>query len=372
MLFNNGMQSMLFNAALPVYLILTFIRFYSSSSLVFYVVTLFLIAYGLLLLLMSCLREPINSLPTIVVAMMILTALLTTAFSDNEVLLVLPQFLANLGFAWSVVYTRLKPNLFLIIFAIFTLFFGAQIIHNINPEDVFSVSRNFVSVLMILCIAFYYFSCYQIEKRPNIIVPTLGLVIMLWAIGRAGIISGVVLLIGTLLLSKRKLTYSIAVFMVFLGGITFMQDKMTDHLNMFYLGIERFERLAGSGQRDYINSDYFGRIVSDAGEMLFGAPLNKISSIVEVDGNPHNSYIRLHAAFGLLGSIVIVITILTAFITLLQKRCYLLVLIFLVALFRSAFDSTAFHGPLDVVIFYCILAALHSKRIVLHSVIPSK
>ena len=48
---------------------------------------------------------------------------------------------------------------------------------------------------------------------------------------------------------------------------------------------------------------------------------------------------------------------------LIKYKMKLTVIVLLAAMFRSVSDSTAFHGPLDVVIFYCIFRALKNIKL---------
>jgi hypothetical protein len=358
------LEQKLLDAALPVFLVFTFLRFYFESPLIFAGTSAFLVVCGNGLLLYAITKKPINSLPTIVVVLLIVCALFTAVWNKNETLFSIPQFLGNLGFALGALYAKLRPRLFIGLFLGLSAFLFLQIISGVDSGSVFAVSRNFVSVILILSIAFYYFSCTQASAAPRLFVPVLGLILMLWGIGRAGIASGAIILIGTLILSSKRAFVGfvgIATIAVFLVNST----QSMDSFEGFIVGLERLERMGADGQRSYINSEYLSRVSDDRGELLFGVSLDKLPSVVEVDGNPHNSYIKLHTVFGLIGVAIMSITFVTCIVRLFLLKKGLLLLILLVTMFRSAFDVTAFHGPLDVVIFFCVFYAIQSKKFVL-------
>jgi hypothetical protein len=355
-------QTML-DAALPIFLLFTFARFYFDNSIIFAGISVFLIVYGNYLLLFAITKKPINSLPTIVVALLFGSALCTAVWNKNETLLSIPQFLGNLGFALAALYAQLKPRIFLALFLMLAAFLFMQIINGVDSGSIFTVSRNFISIILIISIAFYYFACAQKNISPSLYVPILGLVLMLWGIGRAGIASGTIILIGTLILSNRRV-FTGFIAMAVLAVVFVSSTQSLEKLEGFYVGLERLERMGTDGQRSYINSEYLSRIANHSDELLFGGQLDKIPSVVEVDGNPHNSYIKLHTVFGLIGITLLSVTILTSITRLYILKKRLLLLMLLVTTFRSAFDSTAFHGPLDVAIFFCIFYAIQSKRVV--------
>jgi hypothetical protein len=357
-------EQKLLNAALPIFLVFTFIRFYFESPLIFAGASAFLVFYGNGLLLYTITKKnSFNSLPTLVVALLLICALLTAIWNKNETLLSIPQFFGNLGFAWGALYAKLRPRLFIGLFLCLSVFLFIQIINGVDSGSVFNVSRNFISVILILSIAFYYFSCTQTSTTPRLFVPFFGLILMLWGIGRAGIASGAIILLGALILSSKRGFVgfvSMATFAVLLATST----QSLDNLEGFFVGLERLERMGADGQRSYINSEYLNRISNDNAELLFGASLSKVSSVVEVDGNPHNSYIKLHTVFGLTGTALVLIIVLMCMVRLYTLKKGLLLLMLIVTMFRSTFDVTAFHGPLDVVIFFCVFYTIQSKRVV--------
>lgn len=353
-----------FDAAAPLYFVLLFVRFYFESPFVSYVATIVSIVYGTLLLLASLWKQQKNSVATFLVAALLVCALFTMMSGGNDVFRVLPQFLANLGFAWSMLYARLRPKLFLSLYFILLGFFFYNMSTGVDPGNIFVVSRNFISVLIILSVAMYYFSCQRMGYSPPLFVPLLGMLVMLWAVGRAGIMSGLIILAGTMFLPCKRYAARFSVVAIFVAGFFYFQSNAVENLKLFYGGLERFEKLSIDSPRNDINRDYIKRISTDGYELIFGAPLSSIQTIRDVDGNPHNSYIRLHIAFGLVGVLIFTLAVLIALINLLDKKQYMLILILMISIFRSAFDSTAFHGPLDMAIFYCIFVSLGSKRFV--------
>jgi O-antigen ligase len=230
----------------------------------------------------------------------------------------------------------------------------------VNPENIFTVSRNFISVLMLMILSGYFVSCEKSNTPPSLSITLFSQLPFLYGIGRAGIISGALLLIIAILSSKNKIkTYSVST--IILTPILFFLLTFGTEIDALLTGIERFERLGGGGQRSFINEEYISLAIKSPTYILFGAPLSAVQAIIDVDGNPHNSFIRLHISFGIVGVISTAALIIAALIMLSRKGRNITALVLIIVLFRSAVDSAAFYGPLDFVIIYCILEAFATK-----------
>ena len=115
--------------------------------------------------------------------------------------------------------------------------------------------------------------------------------------------------------------------------------------------------------RTDINQDYISKSTNSLSYVLFGSPLLDIPSIAEVEGNPHNSFIRLHVYYGLFGFIFVIFILISTVIKLLINSQYLLLYFTISLLIRSATDSAAFHGALDPLIFFSVFFAFKNRII---------
>lgn len=329
-----------------------------------------LIALGGLCMLIAIKTIPVNSVIHVSWVGAILLGLLTALSFNNQTITSLLQLIAHLGLA--IILSRHPPRLStqITLCSIIIIFFFLKIISSTNPEDVFTVSRNYISVIVVLSACLYYIACEEENKKPSILIAVTFMAITMWAIGRAGMASAAILLVGALIYkaSGRVIAMTLIVgALVVLSQLSSSTTLLYDDdspLSVFLVGVERIERLGGGGQRDLINSEYFLRLQNHPAEIVFGAPLEKIQSIAEVDGNPHNSYIRLHAMTGIFGVGILFGALLAAYIRLIRKKKYLTLLAITTCLFRSTFDSAAFHGPLDIIIFYGIFRAFTETKFV--------
>ena len=110
--------------------------------------------------------------------------------------------------------------------------------------------------------------------------------------------------------------------------------------------------------RSSMNMDYLNATLNSSLYILIGTPLTTIKSMIEVELNPHNSFIRLHLYYGLFGFLLVLSTICNAVLKYFTRKKYILLVLFTAILFRSAVDSTSFHGPFDPIIFFLIFFPL--------------
>lgn len=357
-------KSSIFALAAPVYILLVFSRFYIDNSQLSNFIAISLILCGLLLLGVSALQKPLNSAIFVLIYSFTVAGLSVLIFDHNFLPESLIQFLANLGFAWAILHSKMNKKFIFGILLFIMIFFFVQIYEKNDPEYVFAtVSRNYISVIIILSISLYIISCRQNNVFPSIWPPLASMIILLWSIGRAGILSGCIIIIGLSILRTRN------ILTIFLAGISVFSllivasPNFIENASTLMVGIDRFERLSTKSQRNIINDEYVQSIGTYASEFLMGAPLDTIQAIQEVDGNPHNSFINLHIVFGITGFLIFLLALSLSSFSLLKRREYLLLLVLGTALFRSLFDSAAFHGPMDVIIFYCIFSGLKDFRV---------
>ena len=117
----------------------------------------------------------------------------------------------------------LLPFWFLLIYIIIRLF------ENINPNEVFVRSRNYISFFLIITVLPYYFVRINFNKTISILPALLTLILSLFSLGRSGIISAIILFIGVILASKikrrtKKIIGFIFVLVLVLGFSFYLQN----------------------------------------------------------------------------------------------------------------------------------------------------
>lgn len=287
-------------------------------------------------------------------------------FGENHHVFSVVMFLSNVGYASALIVRSINPKLVEIICLIVCLFFLLCAWFGFSPGSIFVVSRNFISIFMLLVVSFYYISCWQYGINPKLYISFLALIVALWAIGRAGI----AVLLGVFLftyffLPRKGMKVRIIVVLLVLVVLAFFSSyfEKIESFDVLLVGIDRFDRLGLESAREYINSSYLSVVLEGVKSFLFGARLNGIEEIVEVGGNPHNSFINLHVNAGIFGGSLLIAAIAYSFKKIIFTSNLILFIVLFACLLRSFFDISAFYGPLDVVIMFPVLYYLLRIRL---------
>lgn len=347
------------------YLTSNFIRFYFDNNVIFYLMTVVLSLYGILLI--SLLLREVNFRSPFWLLILLIPVgwFFEVTLGSNDIVTYIFLFVPGLGFAMALSHVGWGVRYFEVMFYSCAAVFLIYMVLGVDPENIFHVSRNYISVFMLIAVGMYYFACDKRDGLPSLIVALIFLVLMLYGIGRAGIALGVLFALVTFLAASGRRWYMMIFYvLVAVMFVFWLYGGASGYGDVLYMGIDRFERLGGGGQRDDINSEYLMSALESLSGMLLGPDISLIPSIVEVDGNPHNSYLRLHYGFSVLGFFAIAVIVVLAFWRLLKHKSYFMLTVLVAALFRSAFDSAAFYGPLDILIFGVAYYALRDVRLV--------
>jgi len=195
-----------------------------------------------------------------------------------------------------------------IFFGIFTNWDSHEPLEGLIPG---SSTNALPSYLIVIQIA-YSLSFYLKNKRLPITSPIATLVIAIFGLGRGSMIVAVLILsfsiLVNLLVSKsdRKILLYLAGIFSPLAAFYFYANSP----NIFFI-IEQFFDASkfSSGvldeHRGYMIADYLNKI--DIGTFIIGADYTGTSIDKYYGGNPHNSFIRMHSFYGILGLVLIFI-----------------------------------------------------------------
>lgn len=368
----NSLIVRILNLSPILYLLLNFFRFLNVD--LFYSLTSILILYGCLLLAILIYYRLMTKVEIFFILSLFLFSIIQLFVMRNNTFSMAAQFFANFFFGISFFYSSFNKRVFAGLFlCMFFYFMFSYIVVGVQAEDVFIVSRNYISIIALLSISLYFISCRfdlkNIGKLPCVI-SFLMVLINFWAIGRSGIAISLLIFIFLLFSYVMKryilLLFLLAITVLFIllvpSNIEIVSN-FGNSISFFQVGLERFQRLGGGGQRSYINAEYIELVFSNLKNLFFGIDLSNVRSIVEVDGNPHNSFINLHITFGFFGVLLfIIISMLTLYRSILQAN-YLLLMVFFLSLFRVSVDIAAFNGPLDAIIVYCLFYSIRYSNI---------
>lgn len=226
------------------------------------------------------------------------------------------------------------------------------------------VSENYVSVVLIMNIAVIYTVKFQQEENITVFPAVLALFISILAIGRAGILITLTILLLVLWLRwkdqnlSKKVLYAFLFLLPFILSIILKWGFIVDTFNQ----IEVFEKFTKSGvdspARDIIKRTYLSNM--DWRTLLTGYDYRENFWFQHYGLNPHNSFIKLHHYSGVAFFIIMPILI-VGLIRLIKKNILLAGLLFVVLL-RSWTDSILFLSLFDIVPIVLLLHAFYDKK----------
>lgn len=284
----------------------------------------------------------------------IISSLHTMNYRLQDYILPLQYF----GIALILINTKISQKLIGLNFSIYAIYFFFLALKGINPDNVFiNVSRNNISVIMIIQTILLYVSDIQNKKEIKILPGLLNVLISFWGIGRSGIITSLVLLLGIVIIKlifenssckKLKLFASIIVITVFLiVVITLYYDIIFSKALNRSIGIGLVDP-----NRSKIIQVYFSGVKSSFSNFIFGVPVFNNKIFENYDYNLHNSFLRLHAYYGCIGFFTVIIFLIWSFFYSIKKKKFFYLLFLSIIVLRMSTDITNFNGPFDPILYY--------------------
>lgn len=184
-------------------------------------------------------------------------------------------------------------------------------------------SSNGVTTLFVILNFIYQIFRFRRSKTPDHFFSILVLLISLAGYGRGAILASVLQLIGGLIISlNTSLSYKHIILVISLIIIT----------TYFYEDIDRFitaNTKIGSGlednERDLIFKDYTSMNIKD---FLLGKSYENTVILIRDRGNPHNSFIRIHHMYGILGIIYFMFLLIWSMLLKSSTQKSLIILVF--------------------------------------------
>lgn len=262
-------------------------------------------------------------------------------------------------------------KLSLYIFYGFSLYFlYLSVFGGIDSRDALGQnSANYVSVLLIFCICIYYVALRQFPIKDFSYIPLLVLLFLsAWAGNRSGIVCmGIVIPIVVLLnrkISAKSHHQFRFVFLLVIStiGILVLSNYIADYTTSL---TSKRESVGMASQRSLIWSEYINGAFENFGNFIFGVPTKnpKYLYLSHFVGNPHNTFLMLHAKYGIIGFLLVIVYIIKAIRKSIRMKDYLVLVITIAIVTRSFFDWCAFPGLYDVFYYYIIFYVLDNNGV---------
>ncbi|PNJ93104.1 hypothetical protein CEP14_14010 [Cylindrospermopsis raciborskii C04] len=307
------------------------------------------------------------------VGILLLGFLLNSLVSSNTSIANLAILLSNVGIALFLFQRKLAsfvlPFTYLVFVFVCGYFIYFIIYRGIDPNKIFLLSsRNTVSMLLIYYSAILYIITDKVGFGKPILPAAVTLILSVISYGRSGIISSFFLITGILLLNsseKRKSTeFNIFIFFCGIVFLTFIVANRADIVKVInnithYFQYLELKGLADRDGRELIWRRYISAI--DWVRFIFGSDRKYASSLVGFGGNYHNSFLELHANFGISG-IIYMCLLLNAMLKLFNLN-RLLLLILVTIVIRLSTDNGLFQSQYSFTVFYITLYAFKAREL---------
>lgn len=240
------------------------------------------------------------------------------------------------------------------------VYFLSFMLSGVSADFVFmNVSRNNISVVLLYAsISLYIMLSMENKKKIDLKPAIITFIISIWAIGRSGIVSSFVLLLGLIFVKfhvKKKYIVVICLLIAFLvyafiqSGIFiyFVNAANANVIQHATISMLREESERGAIWMNYYDNLDLFRVICGVNVAEDPWPAGEILAY-----NYHNSFIFLHAQTGFMGLITIALII---FSISTFYRINQVFLILLLALIMRAFtDMVIFFGRFDFIPFFFI------------------
>lgn len=229
-----------------------------------------------------------------------------------------------------------------------------------------TTSRNTIGIMVLSYFGLHVISNYVNNKKITIYPVIFGLLTTVMAVGRSGILTFILLLILFIIFKfdgdKQKINnpFKWVLIVAFLGIILWASSNLLD--SYYVETMRNFENRGLESVRVQIWHDYLNKTSTSIRYILFGTPIEGTFLLYEYSDNLHNSFLMLHAKYGLIILLIVISNIIKSLIFFLKKKNYLYSILLLAGLFRMQFDYTNFNAQLDIILFYLIFYRYFEKN----------
>lgn len=275
------------------------------------------------------------------------------------------------GVAMLIVEYGVSKPVGLIVFWGTVLFVLAYIYSGRRPEEFYLFgSANVINAIVLFAYFIYFVSIINQTYKPglNVIPPFIFLVVSIWSSSRSGLVVAAFMFLGIFLLNsttnkKRNRIVGFISIVAILGLMLAYWDSI-----MLAIGegmTAKTERYGMESVRTAIWSEYIDVAFSNIGDLLLGVTHDdpfKTPLLSYWSGNTHNSFLMLHSKYGLLGFLVVIVSLFKHFFRDYRQKKYYELFIIAAVMVRAFFDWVAFPGIHDIVFFWFIFKYSNSVR----------
>jgi len=338
------------------YLALSLFRFTRPGFLI----TCIIVGLGLLALILLGARIKKKYIPSYVFAgLLVISFLFSSLFvSRTEGL---PRIFLHIVSCTGIAMLLLRGYVYswggYIVFYSLAFYFLILMLTGVNSETVLTfTSWNGISMLMLVACISLYIILGKENKDLSLLPALLTLIISIWGVGRSGIVSSFVLLLGLIFIkirSKPKYIYNLIIYFI----VAFIFSDVIIRFGMDYVNVDNavnlyLARETEPSVRLEIWSNYLNNL--DIFRLIFGA--NVFTDPWPEKGvlayNYHNSFINLHLQTGFMGLITMGLIVFSLFKYFKMNLVYFF--LFITVMLRWFTDYGIFFDSFDFIPYFFI------------------
>lgn len=351
---------------LVAYVFIDFIRLFNIVPLI--IGNMLYVLLGSLAILFSCIKRGIGKQIPILsfIFFYIFFGAIGVLFNGN----IDPQELlwpfAYMGLAILLLNFKTDYRLIKVLYYFALIFIAIKIIAagGIDHLDMVA-SRNTVGIMVLIYFSMYAIASYVNNKKITVFPVLFGLLITVMAIGRSGILTFALLTILFFIFEfkedKHKLRNPLKWIYVIMFAV-FLLLVFYSLLDTYFIEmLNNFKNRGLESARISIWNDYLKKTFTSSLFLLLGTPINGTYWLDAFSNNLHNSFFMLHAKYGLIMFLVVVLFIIKSSLYFLRRKNYLYLVLLLAVVFRMQFDYTNFNAQLDIILFYLMFYRYYDK-----------
>lgn len=252
-------------------------------------------------------------------------------------------------------YDKLRWFLLFVLVVNICYIIHGLIITDGNANEIYEgagLSRNHPGFLLVLWIAFYSYILKLNNKKFDLIIPILAVVVSFFLEGRSSL--AIILIITFVLLIEYNKSISIFVGVLLLLLVIVNWDNI-----MALYELSSFESNGVESARFEIWPTYFSEMTFPW--LVFGVDTMSIHEIAKYAGNPHNTFLNMHSRMGLLAVIAFFSVLILSTYEYIKRKQYICLFFLYMILARVFFDSELFISPYDYVVYFMLLYPIYPQ-----------
>ena len=328
----------------------------TGFKLVFYFAAVLFVLFDIALL-----RQLSRNLIALMIIIITL-GVINQIFVGNASFVFMLISISSISLADLILRRLIYSKVFLVVFIIdiFIIFF--KFLMNGYSKAVFvDFSNNYISILLVTMLIPYYL-IKEIEKETITIYPALLLFMFCVLSGsRGGVVAGGIMFFGIciykffLCLKNKIINIELIICLSIIILFLIIINIISNNLNVGFRAIDSFSTIGLNGRgRAEIWKEYLTLGFGNIRNFFLGVPISELNEAARFEGNLHNSFLHIHANYGLIGICGTVIIVFKSIINSLREKRWLLFVMILVICSRGLVDRV-FGGYIFSLAFACIL-----------------